>query len=131
MPRISFRFDNAESIRCKESGEHAGAVFFREGGAAPGPDRFRVFLPGRAALLEVALDDPPGHLQPEARDRRPVRQREDVGRFERLVVAVDERLRDLGPGEQAVDAGLHVQGPQRQAAARRPQGAEAFLGVGA
>ena len=85
----------------------------------PGLDRLIVFLAGRGALLQLALDDPAGDLELEARHGGAVGQREDVGRLQRLVEHVDERLADRHLGEQAVDAGVDVERLQRQAAARR------------
>ncbi len=95
-----------------------------------GLDGLVVLAAGGAALLQHALDDAAGDLQAEARHGRPIRQRKDVGRFERFGVGVHERLSHVNAGEQAVDGRVHVERLERQRPAGGVQGAEAGLGVG-
>ena len=77
-------------------------------------DRLVIVRPGLGTLLQHPLHDMPGGLHPHRGSRRPVRQREDVGRLQRDVERVTEALRHLHAGEQASNGGPHVNLFQRQ-----------------
>ena len=93
--------------------EHARPLLFGDRRPMPLLNGLLVLLPRRSALLQLALDDAPGHLQAKARHRRAIRQRKDVRRLQRLGVRVNERLCQHCPRDQAVDARLHVQRLER------------------
>ena len=89
-----------------------------------GLDGFVIVAPRGRSFLEHALDHPPADLHAKARDGSPVRQRKNVGRFERLLERVDERLPHIDLGEQSVDPGTDVERLERRASSSCLQRAE-------
>ena len=97
------RGDVADSHR-----EYVRPVLFGDRHLLSLRDRLVIVRPGLGTLLQHPLHDMPGGLHPHRGDRRPVRQREDVGRLQRDVERVTEALRHLHAGEQASNGGPHV-----------------------
>jgi hypothetical protein len=80
-----------------------------------------------AALLEDALDLSSGDRHPELRHRRPVGQGEDVGRLDRLIEGIHERLAHHHARQQPVDPAADVHGLEGEVALLGPQGPEPAL----
>ena len=77
--------------------------------------------PGRRRAPALGLHDPAVGGHRHAGHRRPVGQREDIGRLQGLVVDVDELLGQLDPRDQPGDGRVNVDPVERQVAPLRAQ----------
>ena len=93
--------------------EYFEPLFFGDGGPATFAEGSIIFGPRRAPFLQHPVDHPFPDVQLEPSHARPRRQREDIGRFQRLGVNVDEGLGHRQPIQQAGDPAVHCQALQR------------------
>ena len=112
-------------------GEDIGPFFLGNGRAAAGGEGAIVILACLGSLLDHSLDDPRADLHPQAADRGPVGQREDIGCLKGLVEGIDEGLADRKLVQQTVDPATDtVKRTHGETPVRGLNGAEARLVVG-
>jgi hypothetical protein len=87
-------------------------------------------LTRRPTLFQHSLDHSPGDFGAKPRHCRPIGERKDIGRLERLIDGVDEGLADGHTRQQAVDPGANVHRLERQMAPLRQERAEASVFAG-